>query len=448
MVSLLLLLLSTSILQTAADTPNVHCFAEVNEQTGECEDYLGEGVSDIDCCLNIKYGYKLHGSSSCVGCRPAEWSQWSDWTPCTVSCMEGVQQRQRVCIGEGDCLQGESLEVRSCSLQDCCPQVGGWSSWSSWTPCSVTCRVGQRQRTRECTNPPPSCNADCPGHRVETEQCDTYQICPTHGSWGTWGSWNPCSSNCIREGSGIFPIQPRYRDCDSPPPSVTPPGRACDGSRQDTKDCRDLPFCAIDGSWGEWQPSSDCSVTCGVGRITQKRSCDNPAPRYGGRHCVGSPVRQSICNTKVPCPVDGRWSEWTEWSKCSVLSNDDIRCKSSYGNQNRHRECQGQRHEGKWCEGSRREGRACYYFDRCKAAGSWTEWSEWGLCSSPCGRAEKTRSRDCEPIYPDFPTVVHGATKVVDVFFSGIPKVKCDAINGETLKVEEKTECRNLPSCT
>ncbi|XP_066436092.1 properdin isoform X2 [Eleutherodactylus coqui] len=443
---LLLLLLCSASIQASPGADNVFCFAEVNAETGECEDFLGDGVSDLDCCLNIKYGYKLDDNAKCVACRPAEWSEWSEWSGCTVSCQEGTQERRRICIGQGGC-DGQNVEVRSCTLSECCPRAGGWSEWSTWSHCSVTCKTGQRQRTRECNNPVPSCGGDCIGPRVQTEGCDTNQICPTHGSWGSWGPWNQCSSNCTKEGSGTHPVQLRHRECNNPSPSPSPPGRACEGSRQDTRDCQDLPFCAVDGQWGAWQADSECSVTCGVGRIRQKRVCNDPAPRHGGRGCEGPTSRQSICNTNKPCPIDGQWSQWNEWSSCSRLDGEQIRCKQRVGNQFRHRVCEGQIHGGNWCEGKHRESRACYDADKCRYDGYWTEWSEWGMCSAPCGKATKTRTRQCLPTYPDYPDIVAGATKSVEVFFSGIPLPRCDPINGERSKVVEVVDCKNVPKC-
>nr|KAG5685999.1 hypothetical protein BaRGS_028332 [Batillaria attramentaria] len=53
-----------------------------------------------------------------------------------------------------------------------CPVDGGWSCWTDWGPCSVTCGKGTRTRTRTCDNPPPSSGgADCVGSATETSPC-------------------------------------------------------------------------------------------------------------------------------------------------------------------------------------------------------------------------------------------------------------------------------------
>ncbi|XP_078343053.1 coadhesin-like [Oculina patagonica] len=48
---------------------------------------------------------------------------------------------------------------------------GGWSQWT-YFPCNVPCGAGKRNRTRTCTNPPPSGGgAACPGAALETLDC-------------------------------------------------------------------------------------------------------------------------------------------------------------------------------------------------------------------------------------------------------------------------------------
>ncbi|KAI8516513.1 hypothetical protein Bbelb_050940 [Branchiostoma belcheri] len=58
---------------------------------------------------------------------------------------------------------------------------GGWSDWTPWSACSVTCGVGTQTRDRTCTNPPPANyngGAGCGGVDQETQDCDTEVLCP------------------------------------------------------------------------------------------------------------------------------------------------------------------------------------------------------------------------------------------------------------------------------
>ncbi|XP_041918087.1 A disintegrin and metalloproteinase with thrombospondin motifs 7 isoform X1 [Alosa sapidissima] len=59
----------------------------------------------------------------------------------------------------------------------------------------------------------------------------------------------------------------------------------------------------VNGGWEPWSEWSDCSRTCGAGVQSAQRDCTNPAPRHGGRYCLGERRRYKICNTD-PCPPD------------------------------------------------------------------------------------------------------------------------------------------------
>ena len=55
---------------------------------------------------------------------------------------------------------------------------GGWSSWSSWTECSVTCGTGVVSRGRRCDNPAPAAGGrSCQGHPRDVQTCNTPEIC-------------------------------------------------------------------------------------------------------------------------------------------------------------------------------------------------------------------------------------------------------------------------------
>uniref|UniRef100_A0A8D0HKZ0 ADAM metallopeptidase with thrombospondin type 1 motif 14 n=1 Tax=Sphenodon punctatus TaxID=8508 RepID=A0A8D0HKZ0_SPHPU len=53
-----------------------------------------------------------------------------------------------------------------------------------------------------------------------------------------------------------------------------------------------------DGSWSSWSKFGSCSRTCGGGVRSRSRSCNNPPPAYGGRHCPGTMYEYQVCNTE------------------------------------------------------------------------------------------------------------------------------------------------------
>lgn len=63
----------------------------------------------------------------------------------------------------------------SCILLLICvfvPVDGGWTPWSVWSDCSVTCGHGTQIRSHACINPPPRNNgSDCLGPERERRDC-------------------------------------------------------------------------------------------------------------------------------------------------------------------------------------------------------------------------------------------------------------------------------------
>ncbi|XP_019616141.1 PREDICTED: hemicentin-1-like [Branchiostoma belcheri] len=173
---------------------------------------------------------------------------------------------------------------------------GGWTDWSPWSGCNVTCGVGTETRDRTCTNPAPeNGGADCDGPDQETRDCDTGVS--FDGGWTDWGPWSGCNVTC---GVGT---ETRDRTCTNPAPENG--GTYCDGPDQETRDCDTGVSCPVDGGWSDWSPWSACSVRCGVGTETRNRTCTNPAPENGGTDCDGPAQEAPECDTGVSCPVAG-----------------------------------------------------------------------------------------------------------------------------------------------
>ena len=55
---------------------------------------------------------------------------------------------------------------------------GGWSKWSNWTECSVTCGAGVASRERHCISPALAHGGSpCEGRDRDTKSCVTGEVC-------------------------------------------------------------------------------------------------------------------------------------------------------------------------------------------------------------------------------------------------------------------------------
>ncbi|KAG2457471.1 thrombospondin-1 [Polypterus senegalus] len=209
---------------------------------------------------------------------------------------------------------------------ECCPRCGtlsdspedGWSPWSEWTHCSVTCGRGIQQRGRSCDR----INNNCEGTSVQTRDC-YIQECDKRfkqdGQWSHWSPWSSCSVSC---GSGVIT---RIRLCNSPTPQMG--GKECEGEGRQTEKCQKDP-CPINGKWGPWSLWDTCTVTCGGGIQRRTRLCNDPAPKYGGKECIGEPAETQLCNKK-DCPIDGCLSNpCFAGTQCTSFPDGSWKCGS------------------------------------------------------------------------------------------------------------------------
>ena len=64
----------------------------------------------------------------------------------------------------------------------------------------------------------------------------------------------------------------------------------------------------VDGGWSEWTDFTECSESCGGGTKTRSRSCTNPAPADGGAQCQGESSEEETCNTEA-CAGRGNFKQ-------------------------------------------------------------------------------------------------------------------------------------------
>ena len=281
-----------------------------------------------------------------------EWKKWSD---CSVSCGEGSQTKIAIaCVPEYAICYGIPILERSCNDQVC--PVGQWT-WNHWSECTASCDGGLRFRTANSCEP---FGADCTDIPVLKESCNT-AACPV-GQW-TWNDWGECSNSC---GGGI-----KIRTADQ----CLPEGAVCEEVPIIEEKCNEDP--CPEGKWN-WNPWSDCSVSCGGGTRTKTPNSCVPENAI----CNEVPILEETCN-EDKCPV-GSWS-WNEWGDCSVSCGGGSRIKTA-------ELCIP---KGAICDGSPVKEESCG-LDACPV-GSWT-WNEWGDCSNSCGGGTRIKIADqCLP---------------------------------------------------
>uniref|UniRef100_A0A8C9DLV3 Hemicentin-1 n=1 Tax=Prolemur simus TaxID=1328070 RepID=A0A8C9DLV3_PROSS len=341
-----------------------------------------EDASDYECVARNLMGSVLVRVPVIVQVHGG-FSQWSAWRSCSVTCGKGIQKRSRLCNNPlpsngGRPCQGSDSEMRNCQNK-LCPVDGSWSEWSPWEECTRSCGRGNRTRTRTCNNPSAQHGGrPCEGNAVEIIMCNI-RPCPVHGAWSTWQPWGPCSESC---GKGT---QTRTRLCNNPPPSFD--GSYCDGAETQMQVCNER-YCPVDGKWASWASWSACTASCGGGARQRTRDCSDPAPQHGGSKCEGSDVQSDFCNSD-PCPTHGHWSPWGGWGTCSRTCDG--------GQMRRYRTCDNPRPSagGRACGGPDSQIQRCNT-DMCPVDGSWGNWHSWSQCSASCGRGEKTRKRLCD----------------------------------------------------
>ncbi|XP_045184121.1 SCO-spondin-like isoform X2 [Mercenaria mercenaria] len=128
----------------------------------------------------------------------------------------------------------------------------------------------------------PDCHECCSTDKCNRNLCEHLKL---HGGWTKWSNWDACSVTC---GVGI---EKRHRNCSNPVPDRN--GHQCFGDTLDARIC--LPGLCANGGWSDWGQWSTCSVTCGYGMQSRSRTCTNPRPSPQGKYCDGDPLENVLC---------------------------------------------------------------------------------------------------------------------------------------------------------
>ncbi|XP_069932953.1 SCO-spondin [Oryctolagus cuniculus] len=205
-----------------------------------------------------------------VRCSPGQ-------MPCEVL---GCVEPKQLCDGTEDCLDGSDERRCASPLPFTVPTTalpGLPASQALCSPRQVSCGSG------ECLPAEQQCDLkpDCQDGSDE-DGCVDCVLAP-------WSGWSSCSHSC---GLGLTF---QRRDLLRPPL----PGGNCLLERLRSQSCF-LQACPVPGAWAEWEAWGPCSVSCGGGHRSRRRSCVDPPPKNGGAPCPGTSQQRVPCHLQ-PC---------------------------------------------------------------------------------------------------------------------------------------------------
>jgi len=281
---------------------------------------------------------------------------------------------QNDAVEETEC-HGTETEEDSCeSLPPCSGgkvvdcEVGDWSEWAPLGTCS-----GLQERARNITTVNNEFGKPCNFTLAETVEYDEPDCVPevVNCELGDWGEWTSCLNTTTGQTH-------RSRSIVT---NASMGGEPCEDIVEETKPCHDNPQrqdCIL-GDWTQW---TDCSVTCGIGRQTQRRVPQQYA-LLGGLPCEATMMKVQICD-QGPCPPQNcEVSEWSSWAGCN---------ETSPAAKLRRREVvQPSIHGGIPCDAVLQETASCD--SKPKESCQFSEWEDWSTCTKTCDRGQMYRQR-------------------------------------------------------
>ena len=262
------------------------------------------------------------------------WSEWRSWGPCSFTCGGGFQIRSRACTspepknGGLDCvtLSGEIDTEQQVCHDHSCSDTYGWDEWSEWSACNVSCGEGRKTRSRHC-HLKSDTSSSCEGDEMEFMKCDN-DHCSAMIGWTSWTVWSVCDLSCqgtqnrfrqcLDNTTGNCDGEPsQYKMCNTSPncKGEGTTDQPCNGPQCDPDlICYTQP---CDGQWTQWFVVEPCPPICGTGFKVSNRTCTNSAGQdHSALNCHGNHSKRIDCSDIQPCSKNEGWSSWSDESEC------------------------------------------------------------------------------------------------------------------------------------
>lgn len=275
---------------------------ECSYRNGGCAHICQNLPGLFECFCNK--GFRLAGDG--FGCIPipinGQFTMWSMWGACSAACGLGSTVRTRTCTNPAPAFGGlpcwgSPFEKKPCKIKECAVN-GQYTNWSQWGACSAKCGGGTQERSRTCTNPPPSSGgAPCQGDAMERQPCNI-QKCPVNGQFTAWTQWGLCSKSC---GDGT---KERTRTCTNPAPLYG--GLDCQGDTTQSQPCN-IKRCGPPKERVPGKPkvpvNSNSQSQVSSGSVTMKQAQGSSAS-FSSQSNVQTQV-QSITTTTIKVTANG-----------------------------------------------------------------------------------------------------------------------------------------------